>query len=159
MFALGSIPAIKGVEIGEAFAGARRLGTEVHDEIICASESTALRRRSNRAGGLEGGISTGEPILIRAAMKPISTTLKGLGSVDLGSGESSSTVYERSDICAVPRAAVVVEAMVAYVIADALEEKLGGDSMGEMIPRFEALRSARLEDLTMDNMPWNFGYE
>lgn len=118
-----------------------------------------LKRRTNRAGGLEGGITTGEPIIVSAAMKPISTTLKGLDSVDLSSGETSRTVYERSDICAVPRAAVVAEAMMAYVLADALVEKLGGDSMVEIIPRFEALRSARLEDLPMNNVPWNFGYE
>ncbi len=159
MFAMGSIPAIKGVEIGAAFANPRSRGTTVHDEIVQDSGSVRLKRRTNRAGGLEGGITTGEPIIVSAAMKPISTTLKGLDSVDLSSGETSRTVYERSDICAVPRAAVVAEAMMAYVLADALVEKLGGDSMVEIIPRFEALRSARLEDLPMNNVPWNFGYE
>ncbi|MBI5248925.1 MAG: chorismate synthase, partial [Desulfomonile tiedjei] len=159
MYAVGSIPAIKGVEIGAAFANALSTGTMVHDEIVLGLDGNLLKRRSNRAGGLEGGITTGEPILIRAAMKPISTTLKGLDSVDLGSGETARTLYERSDICAVPRAAVVAEAMVAYVLADALMEKLGGDSLEEMVPRFHALKSSRLEDLTMNNTPWNFGYE
>lgn len=159
MYAVGSIPAIKGVEIGPAFENAMSTGTMVHDEIVLDSNGTLLRRKTNRGGGLEGGITTGEPITIRAAMKPISTTLKGLASVDLGSGKKSRTVYERSDICAVPRAAVVGEAMVAYVLAGALMEKLGGDSIEEMIPRFEALRSSRLEDLHMNNIPWKFGYE
>lgn len=159
MYAVGSIPAIKGVEIGQAFANARAFGTNVHDEIELDSAGILLGRKTNRAGGLEGGITTGEPILVRAAMKPISTTLKGLDSVDLASGQTARTLYERSDTCAVPRAAVVAEAMVAYVLADALLEKLGGDSLDEMMPRFRTLRSARLEDLPVDNTPWKFGYE
>ncbi|HLY26952.1 MAG TPA: chorismate synthase, partial [Aggregatilineales bacterium] len=108
---------------------------------------------------LEGGITTGEPIVVRAAMKPIATTLTPLPSVDLASGQSRSTDYERSDFCAVPRAVVVVEAMVAIVITGALVEKLGGDSMEEMRPRFAALRGNRLEDLPMDNRPWQFNYD
>jgi chorismate synthase len=158
MFAVGSVPAIKGVEIGSAFANARSTGTMVHDDIVRDSEAH-LRRRTNRAGGLEGGITTGEPIIIRAAMKPISTTLKGLASVDLSTGEAARTVYERSDICAVPRAAVVAESMMAFVLADALMEKVGGDSIGELVPRFEALKSPKLQDLPMNNARWNFGYE
>jgi chorismate synthase len=159
MYAVGAIPAIKGVEIGQAFANARAFGTNVHDEIVMDSAGILLGRKTNRAGGLEGGITTGEPILVRAAMKPISTTLKGLGSVDLASREIARTVYERSDICAVPRAAVVAEAMMAYVLADALLEKLGGDSLEEMMPRFRSLRTARLEDLPVNNTAWKFGYE
>jgi chorismate synthase len=92
-------------------------------------------------------------------MKPISTTLTPLGSVDLASGKPDTTNYERSDFCAVPRAVVVGEAMVAWVLADALIEKLGGDSMDEQRPRFEALRKGRLEDLPMDGAPWKFGYD
>jgi len=146
--ALLSIHAMKGVEIGEAFANARLAGTQVHDEIV-RDDKGNLTRRTNRAGGLEGGITTGQPLVMRVAMKPISTTLTPLQSVDLASGASSPTDYERSDFCAVPRAVVVGEAMVCLVLADALLEKLGGDSMGEMRPRFEALRQARLEDLVM----------
>ena len=156
--ALGSIQAIKGVEIGPAFANARLRGTQVHDEIM-RDDAGSLRRASNRAGGLEGGITTGEPIVLRAAMKPISTTLSPLQSVDLATGEPSPTRYERSDFCAVPRAVVIGEAMVAWVLADALLEKLGGDSVDEQRPRFAALRQSRLEDLPMDNAAWQFGYE
>ncbi len=155
--ALLSIHAMKGLEIGPAFENARRTGTQVHDEIF--REGDRIVRRTNRAGGLEGGISTGMPIVVRVAMKPISTTLTPLRSVDLATGEPTTTRYERSDISAVPRAAVVAEAMLALVLADALLEKLGGDSIDEMRPRFQALRRARLEDLIMDNRPWRFGYE
>lgn len=152
MAAVGSIPAIKGIEIGPAFENARRRGTEVHDEIL--AQEGHLVRRTNRAGGFEGGITTGQPIVVRAAMKPISTTLTPLRSVDLATGEVAATRYERSDTCAVPRAAVVGEAMVAYVLADALLNKLGGDSLAEMKPRFSALRQSNLEELEMDNVPW-----
>jgi chorismate synthase len=154
MAAVGSIQAVKGVEIGPAFENAAKRGTQVHDEVVL--EEGRLTRRTNRAGGFEGGITTGEPVIVRAAMKPISTTLTPLRSVDLASGEPSATRYERSDICAVPRAAVAGEAMVAFVLADALLEKLGGDSLAEMRPRFEALRRGVLEELEMDNVPWRF---
>jgi chorismate synthase len=154
MAAVGSIQAIKGVEIGPAFENAGKRGTQVHDEIFV--EEGALVRRTNHAGGFEGGITTGQPVVVRAAMKPISTTLTPLRSVDLASGQPAATRYERSDICAVPRAAVVGEAMVAFVLADALLEKLGGDSLAEMRPRAEALRRGRLEELEMDDVPWQF---
>lgn len=154
MMAVGSIQAVKGVEIGPAFENAGKQGTEVHDEIF--ERDGLLARRTNRAGGFEGGITTGQPVVVRAAMKPISTTLTPLRSVDLASGEPAATRYERSDICAVPRAAVVGEAMSAFVLADALLEKLGGDSLAEMRPRFEALRRGRLDELEMDNVPWRF---
>jgi chorismate synthase len=165
--ALGSIPAIKGVEIGPAFANARLRGTQVHDEIVLthvpgASQvpgTSRLGRASNRAGGLEGGITTGEPLVLRAAMKPIATTLTPLGSVDLATGEPAATRYERSDFCAAPRAVVIGEAMVAYVLADELMGKLGGDSLAEQLPRFAALPRGRLEELPMDNVAWRFGYE
>jgi chorismate synthase len=153
MWAVGSIQAIKGVEIGPAFANAARRGTEVHDEIM---SNERLVRATNRAGGFEGGITTGQPILVRAAMKPISTTLTPLRSVDLGSGNEARTRYERSDICAVPRAAVVAEAMVAFVLANAFLEKVGGDSLEEMQPRVETLRRGSLDELEMDNVPWRF---
>lgn len=159
IFALASIQAIKGVEVGQAFANAALRGSEVHDEILLAEDGQTLYRETNRAGGFEGGISTGAPIVLRAAMKPISTVLNPRRSVDLATGEPSATVYERSDFCAVPRAAVVGEAMVALVLADALLEKVGGDSMDEIRPRLAQLRRARLEDLPMDDRPWRFGYE
>jgi chorismate synthase len=152
MAAVGSIPAVKGVEIGTAFANAAQRGTQVHDEI--QAHAGALVRATNRAGGLEGGITTGGPVVVRAAMKPISTTLTPLQSVDLASGEPAPTLYERSDICAVPRAAIVGEAMVAFVLANALLEKLGGDSLAEMRARLAALPRGRLEELEMDNVAW-----
>jgi chorismate synthase len=159
MASVGSIQAIKGVEIGPAFANSRRPGSELHDEIFLAEDGQTLARGSNNAGGFEGGITTGEPIIVRAAMKPISTVLNPRRSVDLATGEETVTVYERSDFCAVPRAAVVGEAAVAFTLANALLEKLGGDSLAEMQPRFAALRQARLGDLPMDNRPWRFGYQ
>lgn len=154
--ALIAVHAMKGVEFGPAFANARLPGTQVHDEIFV--EEGRLVRRTNRAGGFEGGITTGEPIVARVAMKPIATTLTPLRSVDLATGQPAATTYERSDFCAVPRAGVILEAMTCFVLADALLEKLGGDSIAEMRPRFQALRQARLEDLEMDNQPWSFGY-
>ncbi len=123
-------------------------GLEVHDPIRLDGER--LVRPSLRSGGLEGGITTGQPLLIRAAMKPIATTLTPQPTVDLASGEEKPTEYERSDFCPVPRAVVIVEAMIAFVLADALLEKLGGDSLEEMRPRFASLRQARLADLPQD---------
>jgi chorismate synthase len=144
-----SIQAIKGVEIGPAFANARLPGTQAQDPIQV--EEGVLTRPTYRNGGLEGGITTGQPLVVRAAMKPIATTLTPQATVDLSSGEAGPTRYERSDFCPVPRAVVVVEAMVAFVLADALVEKLGGDSLDDMTPRFHSLRRMRLADLVMDN--------
>jgi chorismate synthase len=152
--ALLSIPAIKGVEIGPAFANAQLPGTQVHDAIRLQEKT--LQRGSNRAGGIEGGISNGEPILLRAAMKPIATTLNPQRTVDLASGEETATVYERSDFCPVPRAVPVVEAMTAFVLAEALLEKLGGDSLAEMEPCYAALRQTTLTDLPMNADPHLF---
>lgn len=129
--AMISIPAVKGVEIGAAFDNARRCGTQIHDELY-SDGAGKVRRLTNRAGGIEGGMSNGAPLVVRAAMKPIPTTVTPLRSVDLAIGEAATTDYQRSDICAVPAAAVVGEAMVAWVIADALLEKFGGDSIEEM---------------------------
>ncbi len=146
--AVMSIPAVKGVEIGPAFENARKRGTEVHDEIVMSNEKRGMRdeetrysllvtRYSNRAGGIEGGISNGQAIVMRAAMKPIPTTVTPLRSVDLATGEATHTQYQRSDVCAVPAASIVGEAVVAWVIADALMEKLGGDSIEEMKSRWK----------------------
>ena len=152
--AVMSVQAMKGVEVGDAFANARLPGTRAHDPITL--ERSNIQRATNRAGGTEGGISNGQPIVIRAAMKPIATTLTPQQTVDLASGTESPTKYERSDFCPVPRAVPILEAMVIFVLADALIEKLGGDSMNEMRPRFDALRKATLDDLQMDGVPHVF---
>ena len=152
--AMMSVPAIKGVEIGDAFENATLPGTQAHDAM--GLEHQAIHRLSNRAGGIEGGISNGQPIVIRAAMKPIATTLTPQQTIDLATGQKSPTKYERSDFCPVPRAVPILESMAAFVLADALIEKLGGDSLNEMKPRFEQLRKAKLEDLPMDNIPHIF---
>jgi len=132
--AVMSIPAIKGIEIGPGFENARLPGTQVHDCIYpTETPDPSITRRTNRAGGLEGGMSNGQPIVVRAAMKPIPTTVSPLDSVDLTTGEASATQYQRSDVCALPAACVVGEAMVAWVLASALIEKFGGDSMTELL--------------------------
>jgi len=126
-----SIPAIKGVEIGTAFSNARLPGTQVHDEFML-DKGGNVTRVTNHAGGIEGGMSNGEPIVIHAAMKPIPTVISPLRSVDLATGEPAQTQYQRSDVCAVPAAAIVGEAMLAWALAAVLVEKLGGDSVVEM---------------------------
>lgn len=152
--AVMSVQAIKGVEVGDAFENAKRIGTQAHDPI--SLEQAGLQRSTNRAGGTEGGVSNGQPIVIRAAMKPIATTLTPQQTVDLAAGENAPTKYERSDFCPVPRAVPILEAMIAFVLADALIEKIGGDSINEMKPHFASLRKATLEDLQMDNAPHVF---
>jgi chorismate synthase len=146
--ALLSVQAIKGVEFGDAFANARLPGTQAHDPIRLQGDE--LARPTHRAGGVEGGVSMGAPLVIRAAMKPIATTLSPQPTVDLAAGQETPTTYERSDFCPVPRAVPILEAMTAFVLADALLEKVGGDSLAEMRPRFAALRRARLSDVPMD---------
>ena len=133
--AMLSIPAVKGVEIGLGFETARRTGADVHDEIEAAPGRTRaghVRRRTNRAGGTEGGMTTGEPLVIRVAMKPISTLMRPLGTVDVATGQAASAVAERSDVTAVPAMGVIAEAMAAFVLAEALLEKCGGDSLVEV---------------------------
>ncbi len=149
--ALMSVQAIKAVEVGAAFRSTGIPGTQAHDSIHL--DKGQLVRKTNNAGGIEGGISNGMPIILRAAMKPIATTLTPQQTVDLASGKEVPSQYERSDYCPVPRAVPVLEAMMAFVLADALIEKLGGDSLVEMKPRFEKLRAAKLEDLPMDDHP------
>jgi chorismate synthase len=137
---LMSIPAVKGVEIGLGFEAARRPGSAVHDPIDAGTAAPptggdargGFRRRSNNAGGLEGGITTGEPVVCRVAMKPISTLMSPLPTVDLVSGGPANAQSERSDVTAVPALGVIAEAMVAIALADAMLEKFGGDSLGEM---------------------------
>ena len=133
--AMLSIPAVKGVEIGMGFGAARVTGAEVHDEIAAAPgriRSGNVRRETNRAGGLEGGMTTGEPLVVRVAMKPISTLMRPLGTVDVATGDAAKATAERSDVTAVPAMGVIAEAMAALVLADAMLEKFGGDSLGEV---------------------------
>lgn len=139
--ALMGIQAIKGVEVGDGFRTATRRGSQAHDEME-RDAGGVIRRRSNRAGGLEGGMTNGEVLRVRAAMKPISTVPRALDTVDTASGEPAKAQHQRSDVCAVPPAAVVAEAMVALVVADALLEKTGGDSVGEVRRNLEAYVAA-----------------
>jgi chorismate synthase len=127
--ALMGIQAIKGVEVGDGFELARTRGSLAHDEIEATAEG--VRRRTGRSGGTEGGMSTGETLRVRAAMKPISTVPRALDTVDVSTGEAAKAINQRSDVCAVPAAGVVAEAMVALVLADAVLEKFGGDSVAE----------------------------
>lgn len=146
--AMLSIPAVKGVEIGLGFETARRLGGDVHDEIEPAPGRTRaghVRRRTNRAGGTEGGMTTGEELVIRVAMKPISTLMRPLGTVDVATGGTAAAVAERSDVTAVPAMGVIAEAMAAFVLADALLEKCGGDSLAEVQRNLDAYL-ARLDE-------------
>jgi len=128
--ALMSIQAIKGVEIGDAFTQARSRGSHAHDEMIPTPDG--VRRVTDRAGGLEGGMTTGEPLRVRAAMKPISSLNRALSTVDVATGEPATAINQRSDVCAVPAAAVVAEAMMALALAEAALEKFGGDSVPEV---------------------------
>jgi chorismate synthase len=138
--AVMSIHAVKGVEIGPGFAVAAGSGHDAHDVILPPQQwnGRPWRRATNRAGGLEGGMTNGEPIIVRGALKPISTMSKPLPSIDLISGEEIQAHYERSDVCTVPAAGVIGEAMVAIVLAGAMLEKFGGDSVGETLRNFEA---------------------
>jgi len=138
--ALMGIQAIKGVEVGDGFETARRRGSQAHDEI--ERGDGLIRRRSGRAGGTEGGMSTGDPLRVRAAMKPISTVPRALDTVDVATGESAKAINQRSDVCAVPAAGVVAEAMVALVVADACLEKFGGDSLLETARNYAAYLAA-----------------
>jgi chorismate synthase len=134
--AVMSIQAFKGVEVGLGFEAARRPGSQVHDEIIQQGEQ--IRRKTNRAGGLEGGMTNGEPLVVRGAMKPIPTLYQPLQTIDLKTKESFAAVVERSDVCAVPAAAVVAEAVVAIEVAAAMLQKFGGDAMEEIRQNLDA---------------------
>jgi chorismate synthase len=151
---LMSIPAVKGVEIGMGFEAARRPGSEVHDPIEAGPHGLAgqrgsgtdprggFRRTSNNAGGMEGGITTGEPVVVKVAMKPIATLMSPLPTVDLTSGQAAKAVSERSDVTAVPAMGVIAEAVVALVLADAMLEKFGGDSLSEMRRNYDGYVAA-----------------
>jgi chorismate synthase len=147
MRAVGSIQAFKGVEIGLGFGVADRPGSQVHDEIdfdpaLRGSPNLGFVRRSNNAGGLEGGMTNGEPVVLRAAMKPISTLARGLDSVNLVSKRPERSDYERSDVCSVPSASVVAENVVAFEIARAFAEKFAGDTLGEVRAAYESYLNA-----------------
>lgn len=146
--AILGVQAMKGVEFGSAFENTQYPGTEVHDSIYLEGEH--LVRNTNRAGGLEGGITNGEPLIVRAAMKPIATTLQPQRTVDIVSGKEEDTKYERSDFCPVPRAVPVLEGVIAIVLANALIEKLGGDSLSEQLPRYALLKQNKLSDFNID---------
>jgi chorismate synthase len=135
--AILSIHAVKAVAIGEGVAGARRLGSDVHDPITF-DPTRGYERTSNRAGGLEGGVTNGQDVVVRAFMKPISTLRRGLPSVDIETRETHRSQWERSDVTAVPACGVVCEAMLAIVLADAMREKFGGDSLSEMRANYDA---------------------
>ena len=138
--ALLGIQAVKGVEVGDGFALARRRGSEAHDEI-----EPGLRRRSNRAGGIEAGVSNGEELVVRAAMKPLPTLMKPLDSVDLDTGEPAQALVERSDVAAVEALAVVAEAAVAWELARAAREKFGGDALADFVAAHRAY---------LERIPW-----
>lgn len=135
---LMSLNAVKGVEVGLGFAGARKPGSEAHDALFRDAAGGGPVRRTNRSGGIDGGVTTGTDLVLRAAMKPLATLMRPLPSVDLATGAETSAHVERSDICAVPAAAVVAESIVALVLADAFLEKYGGDSVGEIRVHYEA---------------------
>ncbi|WP_024332867.1 chorismate synthase [Gordonia hirsuta] len=138
--ALMGIQAIKGVEVGDGFATARRRGSAAHDEMVPGADG--VLRSTNRAGGLEGGMSNGEDLRVRIAMKPISTVPRALATVDMTTGEAASAIHQRSDVCAVPAAGVVAESMVALVVAQAALEKFGGDSVAETATNLRTYREA-----------------
>ena len=139
--ALMSIQAVKGVEIGDAFTQARSRGSAAHDEMVPAPGGVS--RMTDRAGGLEGGMTTGQPVRVRAAMKPISSLTRPLSTIDVTTGEAAEAINQRSDVAAVPAAAVVAEAMTGFVVAEAALEKFGGDSVAEI----RRNRDAYLESL------------
>ena len=150
--ALMGIQAIKGVEVGDGFTTARRRGSQAHDEMVRGADGV-IRRESGRAGGTEGGMSTGEILRVRAAMKPISTVPRALATVDVASGEAATAIHQRSDVCAVPAAGVVAEAMVALVLAEACLEKFGGDSVAETARNHRAYLAA-IPELMRSSSEW-----
>jgi chorismate synthase len=147
--AVMGIQAIKGVEIGDGFETARRRGSQAHDEMYPGPDGVV--RSTNRAGGLEGGMTNGLPLRVRAAMKPISTVPRALATVDMATGDEAVAIHQRSDVCAVPAAAVVVETMVALVLARAVLEKFGGDSLTEIRRNVDGYLQAIAERMPADN--------
>lgn len=155
--AMMSIPAMKAVELGDGIKNASLRGTMVHDEF--SIDGQKITRTSNRAGGLEGGMSNGMPLVVRTFMKPISTTLTPRQSVDLKENQPGLTVYERSDFCAIQRACVVGEAMLSIVLLNALMDKIGGDEKDSMLKAYKDLKTGKLFELPMKTAPWRFNYD
>lgn len=149
--AVMGIQAIKGVEIGDGFEEARRRGSEAHDEMVRTDDAASVTRLTNRAGGLEGGMTNGQPLIVRAAMKPISTVPRALKTVDMATGQPASAIHQRSDVCAVPAAGVVAEAMVALVLARAVLAKFGGDSLAEIRRNINSYLEETHRRLRFDN--------
>lgn len=154
--ALMGIQAIKGVEVGDGFATAQRRGSQAHDEILL-DEDHRINRKTNRAGGIEGGMSIGDVLRVRAAMKPIATVPRALRTVDVATGEPARAHHQRSDVCAVPAAGVVAEAMVALVLAEAVVEKFGGDSVAETHRNLTSYLANIPAELFSTSTPFNAG--
>jgi len=156
-FSLMSIQSVKAVEIGNGVLASEQRGTEVQDQIILKNKQ--IGRLTNNLGGIEGGMSTGEPIVVTSYLKPISTTLTPIRSVDLANKAETETVYERSDTCAVPRAVPIFESVIGVDLLNALLEKVGGDSKEEIEPRVTSLREINVDDFYMQNKKWKMQYE
>lgn len=152
-----SIQSVKAVEFGNGFLASQSTGSEAQDQIIL--ENKKIRRLSNTMGGFEGGMSTGEPIEVTSFLKPISTTLTPLKSVDLNSKVETNTVYERSDTCAVPRAVPIFESVISIDLLNSLLEKTGGDSLDEVSKRVKKLQNYTIDDFNLKNKNWKMLYE
>ena len=152
-----SVQSVKAVEIGNGFEASKKYGTEVQDQIKL--DNNKIKRISNNLGGFEGGMSTGEPIMVTSYLKPISTTLTPIKSVDLHSGKETETIYERSDTCAVPRAVPIFEGVLSLDLLNSLIEKTGGDSKDEIAKRVDDLQNYNIEDFELSNKKWTMGYE
>ena len=152
-----SVQSVKAVEIGNGFEASKKYGTEVQDQIKL--DNNKIKRISNNLGGFEGGMSTGEPIMVTSYLKPISTTLTPIKSVDLHSGKETETIYERSDTCAVPRAVPIFEGVLSLDLLNSLIEKTGGDSKDEIAKRVNNLQNYNIEDFELSNKKWTMGYE
>jgi chorismate synthase len=152
-----SVQSVKAVEIGNGFEASKKYGTEVQDQMKL--DNNKIKRISNNLGGFEGGMSTGDPIMVTSYLKPISTTLTPIKSVDLHSGKETETIYERSDTCAVPRAVPIFEGVLSLDLLNSLIEKTGGDSKDEIAKRVDDLQNYNIEDFKLSNKKWTMGYE
>ena len=152
-----SIQSVKAVEVGNGIEASKKHGTEVQDQMKL--DNKKIKRISNNLGGFEGGMSTGEPIMVTSYLKPISTTLTPINSVDLHSGKETETIYERSDTCAVPRAVPIFEGVLSLDLLNSLLEKTGGDSKDEIAKRVADLQNYNIEDFNLSNKKWKMGYE
>ena len=152
-----SIQSVKAVEVGNGIEASKKHGTEVQDQMKL--DNKKIKRISNNLGGFEGGMSTGEPIMVTSYLKPISTTLTPINSVDLHSGKETKTIYERSDTCAVPRAVPIFEGVLSLDLLNSLLVKTGGDSKDEIAKRVADLQNYNIEDINLSNKKWKMGYE